>query len=414
MAVFFSVGLLAPNGFAWAQNTFPTSGPTGVGTSSPGSSLEVSTNGMNYWNLGSNNWNGTLNPPQSLMVTNSQPGGYDPVIIGRMATSTGNLKPAFALGAVGADNWTDGNLASQIADFYLVSRDATGTLQERLRISSRGYVGIGTSSPAAPLEVSTSGVNYWTPGSNSWSGTFIPPQSLVVTNRQPGGYDPVIIGRMATSAGNLKPAFALGAVGANSWADSNLASQIADVYLVSRDTTGALKERLRVNSRGYVGIATSSPAALLHVAGDVLVDGNLAAKYQDVAEWVKSERSLPAATVVIIDPQESNRVIASREAYDTRVAGVISAKPGLLLVESGDDKVKVAHSGRVKVKVDAGQGAVAVGDLLVTSTTPGEAMRSEPVNVGGVRIHRPGTLIGKALEPLDQGVGEILVLLMLQ
>jgi hypothetical protein len=31
-----------------------------------------------------------------------------------------------------------------------------------------------------------------------------------------------------------------------------------------------------------------------------------------------------------------------------------------------------------------------------------------------VAIHRPGTIIGKALEPLEGGVGEILVLLSLQ
>jgi hypothetical protein len=31
-----------------------------------------------------------------------------------------------------------------------------------------------------------------------------------------------------------------------------------------------------------------------------------------------------------------------------------------------------------------------------------------------VPIHRPGTLLGKALEPLGAGQGEILVLLMLQ
>jgi hypothetical protein len=41
-------------------------------------------------------------------------------------------------------------------------------------------------------------------------------------------------------------------------------------------------------------------------------------------------------------------------------------------------------------------------------------MKSEPVNIGGVQLHRPGTLIGKALEPLAQGTGEILVLLSLQ
>jgi hypothetical protein len=41
-------------------------------------------------------------------------------------------------------------------------------------------------------------------------------------------------------------------------------------------------------------------------------------------------------------------------------------------------------------------------------------MKSQPVDLGGVLIHRPGTIIGKALEPLPSGEGEILVLLSLQ
>jgi hypothetical protein len=41
-------------------------------------------------------------------------------------------------------------------------------------------------------------------------------------------------------------------------------------------------------------------------------------------------------------------------------------------------------------------------------------MRSEPKIIDGVRVHMPGTLIGKALEPLNEGQAEILVLLTLQ
>jgi hypothetical protein len=68
----------------------------------------------------------------------------------------------------------------------------------------------------------------------------------------------------------------------------------------------------------------------------------------------------------------------------------------------------------VKVKVDATAGPIQVGDLLVTSDKEGIARKSEPLSLGGVAIHRPGTLIGKALEPLEKGTGEILVLLSLQ
>ncbi|HJT68048.1 MAG TPA: hypothetical protein VJ749_16450 [Pyrinomonadaceae bacterium] len=68
----------------------------------------------------------------------------------------------------------------------------------------------------------------------------------------------------------------------------------------------------------------------------------------------------------------------------------------------------------MRVKVDAGNGPINIGDLLVTSDITGVAMKSIAVDVGEIRIHRPGTLIGKALEPLATGTGEILVLLSLQ
>jgi hypothetical protein len=58
--------------------------------------------------------------------------------------------------------------------------------------------------------------------------------------------------------------------------------------------------------------------------------------------------------------------------------------------------------------------AVRVGDLLVTSPKPGVAMTSKPVRIGGTTFHRPGTLLGKTLEPLPSGQGDILVLLTLQ
>ncbi|MET0648674.1 MAG: hypothetical protein ABW208_18845, partial [Pyrinomonadaceae bacterium] len=129
---------------------------------------------------------------------------------------------------------------------------------------------------------------------------------------------------------------------------------------------------------------------------------------------VPTTQKLAAGTVVILDPERSNHVLASTAAYDTAVAGVISERPGLTLGEAGEGKTLVATTGRVKVKVDATRAAIRIGDLIVTSDVEGVAMKSEPVVLGGRRMHAPGTIIGKALEPLAGGKGEILVLLSLQ
>lgn len=165
----------------------------------------------------------------------------------------------------------------------------------------------------------------------------------------------------------------------------------------------------------YGGAGDFGLAPLLTVdTNGTLTAKVIGAVYQDVAEWVPATVDMTPGTVVVLNTEKTNEVMPSALEYDGRVAGVISAQPGLLLGVEGESKEMVATTGRVKVKVDATRTPIQIGDLLVSSSKPGTAMKSVPIDVGGVAIHRPGTIIGKALEPLASGEGKILVLLSLQ
>jgi hypothetical protein len=250
---------------------------------------------------------------------------------------------------------------------FLTGANSDGS--ERMRITSAGNVGVGTTAPLAPIHVAT--------GTSTGGVAFF----------------------QKDSASNGVGIGTVNGAGTISGVNSN--------YTLTTD--------LLINPYGgKVGIGTLAPTTALHVVGDITVTGNINAKYQDVAEWVPSSQKLQAGMVVVLDPERSNHVLASASSYDTAVAGVVSERPGLALGEAGEGKALVATTGRVKVRVDATRAPIRIGDLLVTSDVAGVAMKSEPVVVGGRRMHAPGTIIGKALEPLASGSGEILVLLSLQ
>jgi len=173
-----------------------------------------------------------------------------------------------------------------------------------------------------------------------------------------------------------------------------------------RDTAGV--DRMKITP-------TNSDPNGATIAFQGTVSGSaILANYQDVAEWVPASQKIEPGTVVVLHPEHPNEVAPSTTPYDPAVAGVVSAQPGVLLGKPGANKVQVATTGRVLVKVDATHAPIHIGDLLVTGSDAGTAMRSEPIDVGGLKIHRTGTVIGKALQPLASGTGEILVLLTLQ
>lgn len=131
----------------------------------------------------------------------------------------------------------------------------------------------------------------------------------------------------------------------------------------------------------------------------------------DIAEIIDTTGRLPEpGEVVEIDPEHPSHYRLSSMAESTLVAGVVTTRPGVLMNAGVDDVAglpALALAGRVPVKVTAEGGAIRAGDLLVSASTPGHAMKAPAPLV-------PGTVIGKALQDFsahDPGVIEMLVML---
>ncbi len=151
--------------------------------------------------------------------------------------------------------------------------------------------------------------------------------------------------------------------------------------------------------------------------GTVFADGGFQPSGADFAESmsVKGDRSqYVAGDLLVIDATLKGTLSLSERPYSTLVAGIYSTKPGMLgstrrMGEpTPNSEVPLAVVGIVPCKVTAENGPIAAGDLLVTSSIAGRAMR------GTDRSRMLGAVVGKALEPLQAAEGVIRVLVTLQ
>ena len=359
---------------------------------------------------------GTTTPAANLHVNNA--GGFGAV---RVSGAGGGLMQFYDASAPADRKLYQWRSEGGVLRMALANDAESAWVQQNILVAnSSGNVGLGTASPAARLHVQGGNVFHQysaTPGQEYGFYTAVNNNHFTSNLGFDGQWKMIAAGKGAIA--NVAPAsgFAF-MVGADnvSRAAGGLAS-ITQYFTVMMDGsvgvgTQAPAGKLDVNAGSNTAVAIRATGAIS--ATGAITGATVSATYQDVAEWVASSQKLAPGTVVVLDAGRTNQVVASAAAYDTKVAGVVSEQPGLILGVGGEGRLKVATTGRVKVKVDATRGAIHVGDLLVTSGVEGAAMKSTPVDLGGVSIHRPGTIIGKALEPLESGTGEILVLLSLQ
>jgi|GEM_PF-1910220 len=108
----------------------------------------------------------------------------------------------------------------------------------------------------------------------------------------------------------------------------------------------------------------------------------------DFAEMFPSDEPLEAGDVVVFTGANEN-VGRIAEAYSTKIAGIVSARPGFLAGENKAGQFPVALAGRVPTKVNLENGNITVGDPLTTSSTAGYAMKAA----------KNSMIVGYALEP---------------
>jgi len=174
-----------------------------------------------------------------------------------------------------------------------------------------------------------------------------------------------------------------------------------------------------VNKGGGIGVFGQGAIAgffdgSVTMTGELTMTNGSDIRLSDFAEDfdVAEKEDIEPGTVVIFDREGA--VQKSRTAYDKKVAGVISGagnfRPAITLdrCKSGDYRLPVALMGKVYCKVDADIFPIEVGDLLTTSPTPGHAMKAAD------SLKAFGSVIGKALRPLEAGKGLIPILIALQ
>lgn len=354
---------------------------------------------------------GTTNPAAKLEVT-----GYKNYYIDfPIAPDTGNfgdpssfyllLHPAYSSGNPMADHYVIGTITAV--------RGGTGAWNRKVSCSVNTASAYNTNRGTA-----TCSMENWPLVTVTYQGTSYialqPPVASVLYNLEFTGYYLVQSGDTGLTL-------------VSSSAVSNITPFVGDTV----STNGNLYVS------GNVGIGTTNPSAKLEISGTAQVDGQLTVgsggivfpnnggtqtvaytgvtcggDYAESVDVSGDRTRYEPGDVLVIDSEVSGKFLKSAEPYSTSVTGIYSTKPGTVgrrqLGPKNADEVPMAMIGIVPTKVTAENGPIRRGDLLVSSSKIGYAMR------GTDRGRMLGAVIGKALDNLDSGEGVIEVVVTLQ
>ena len=195
----------------------------------------------------------------------------------------------------------------------------------------------------------------------------------------------------------------------------NTSSNYPGVWAIQYGTGSALLVDHQHSSTGNIFTGRSSGVNQVRIdkTGKGFFNGGTQTGGADVAEAFEVEglvEEYEPGDVLVISADRDRTITKSSEPYSTLVVGVYATKPGVLLTERNiddplEDTVPLGVMGVIPTKVNGENGSICRGDLLVTSSIPGYAMK------GTDQTKLIGTVLGKALENFDgSGTGVIKVL----
>lgn len=308
--------------------------------------------------------------------------------------------------------------------------------------SVSGNIGIGTTKPGGELDVeSTSATKPAIVGGSSGSiGGYFQTTStssnalqanaaattgssngIYGVTTSPGGFG--IIGANNATSGSGGGVLGISNNGQPGVNGSNLATSgfTSGIYGSTSSSSGVVA-LLRAQAggdilTGQLGVGLAAVNVVrIDSTGKGFFDGGTQTGGADFAESVavaKGQDPQEPGDLLIVDTNAKRQLKLATEPYSTLVAGIYSTRPGVLATqhrmgEAATNEIPLAIVGIVPCKVTTENGPIQPGDLLVTSSTPGHAMK------GTDRSKMLGAVVGKALEPLREGKGVIQVLVTLQ
>ena len=343
------------------------------------------------------------NTPQDYTVVARNLALTDAAVAIRAETSssTGNAISAVALSNTGNGIGLNARSNSPAGQGVYAEATANTGLSYGVRALSRSSQGVGVQGDAVGTVGPTYGVVGTTAAENGSAGVFAQSNA---TNTLTPTYG--VLARNQSSSGVAVFAHEQSLTGATYgiYGRVDSASGVAGMFMTSA-------------SSGNVIVANNASRRIFRVdtSGNVFALGTFNPNGADFAESVAVRGSptqyLPG-DVMVVDPDHDRQLVLASEPYSIQVAGVYSTKPGVLASQHGldetSDEIPLAMIGIVPCHVTTENGPIRRGDLLVTSSRAGHAMR------GTDRARLAGAVVGKALQSLESGSGTIEIMVTLQ